>query len=543
MTMMSLKKKRLVVLRVLAFVAICAVPVSGWSQATPTSAAPILEVKRFIVEGDNPLSPEETQTILAPHLGVHKSLTTIEAAASALEQVLRDRGYSFHRVIVPAQRPTGGELKLQVLSFPLNEVTVTGNEHFSSENILRSLPALQPGKSPDLKVLSSQLGLANEHPSKRLTINIKESTRRDALDAEVRVRDGKVIQPFISLTGHTRDFDNTINRNTGYTRLTLGVQHGNLFDRDHVATLAYTTSPEEVSNVTQYGIFYWLPFYGYNTSLNAYWTKSDINTGTVGLGGQSFDVSGRGEFYGIRATYALPRMDEVSQNVSVAIDDRYFESTLSTTGLVQSVPVGSRPLSLRYTVRKEQPQSTFGGYAEYVMNMGGARADSDTEYAISSLRTGVNPGPNWNAWRWAVEGHRVFAGNWVAIGRLRGQYADEPLIPGEQFGVGGPGSVRGLRERETAGDRGYSLNLELQAPDVGAGLLPFVFYDQGYRKYVSPVPGLPVKDSASSLGAGLRWNWQKNLDVSVTYANVLNGVAVGTPSGHDQLLFSAFYRF
>ena len=177
------------------------------------------------------------------------------------------------------------------------------------------------------------------------------------------------------------------------------------------------------------------------------------------------------------------------------------------------------------------------------MNMGGARADSDTEYAISSLRTGVNPGPNWNAWRWAVEGHHVFARNWVAIGRLRGQYADEPLIPGEQFGLGGPGSVRGLRERETAGDRGYSFNLELQAPDIGAGLLPFVFYDQGYRKYVSPVPGLPVKDSASSLGAGLRWGWQKKLDLSVTYANVRNGVASGTPSGHDQLLFSAFYRF
>jgi hypothetical protein len=94
------------------------------------------------------------------------------------------------------------------------------------------------------------------------------------------------MQPFVSLTGHTRDFDNTINQNTGYSRLTLGFQHANLFDRDHVLTLAYTTSPEYISSVTQFGAFYWLPFYGYNTSLNAYWTKSDINTGTVGLGGQ-----------------------------------------------------------------------------------------------------------------------------------------------------------------------------------------------------------------------------------------------------------------
>jgi hemolysin activation/secretion protein len=516
---------------------------AGWAQTAPAASAPILEVKRYVVEGENPLSPQETEMILAPHLGAHNSLTTIEAAAGALEKALRDRGYSFYRVIVPAQRPTGGELKLQVLHFPLNEVTVTGNQHFSKENILRSIPALETGKSPDLKTLSSQLSLANEHPSKRLSINIKEGAKRDALDAEVRVRDGKIIQPFVSLTGHTRDFDNTINENTGYTRLTLGLQHANLFDRDHVLTLAYTTSPEHVSDVTQYGVFYWLPFYGYNTSLNAYYTKSDINTGTVGLGGQSFDVSGKGEFWGIRATYALPRVGEISHHISLAVDDRYFESTLGTVGLIQTVPVGSRPLSLRYTARQERPQSTLGGYLEYAINTGGGRASSDAEYAVSSLRAGQNPGPNWEAWRWGIEGQYGVAANWFVIGRFRGQYADEPLIPGEQFGIGGSASVRGLRERETSGDRGYFVNFEVQAPSIGAGVLPFVFYDQGYRRHVSPVPGIPVKDSASSIGAGIRWNWQKKLDVSVTYANVLNGVAAGTPSGHDQLLFSAFYRF
>ena len=530
--------------RTLAAIALCYFASYAHGESAPaTTDAPILEVKRFVIEGDNPLSAQETDAILAPHLGPHKNLTTLEAAASALEQALRGRGHAFHRVIVPAQRPVGGELKLQIVSFVLNEATVTGNEHFSTENILRSLPALEVGKSPDLKALSSQLGLANEHPSKRLSINIKESARRDALDAEVRVRDGKILQPFASLTGHTRDFDNTINRNTGYTRLTLGLQHANLFDRDHVATLAYTTSPEHVSDVTQYGAFYWLPFYGYNTSLNAYYTKSDINTGTVGLGGQSFDVSGKGEFWGLRATYALPRVGEISHHVSVAIDDRYFESTLGTVGLIQTVPVGSRPISLRYTARQERPQSTFGGYVEYAINTGGGRASSDLEYATSSLRTAENPGPNWEALRWGLEGHVGIAANWFFIGRLRGQYADEPLIPGEQFGIGGSASVRGLRERETAGDRGYFVNLELQAPNVGGGVLPFVFYDQGYRRHVSPVPGIPVKDSASSIGAGIRWNWQKKLDVSVTYANVVNGVAAGTPSGHDQLLFSAFYRF
>jgi DNA-binding beta-propeller fold protein YncE len=44
----------------------------------------LLEVTRYAIEGPNPLSEQETQAILAPHLGTHRSLNTIEAAAVAL---------------------------------------------------------------------------------------------------------------------------------------------------------------------------------------------------------------------------------------------------------------------------------------------------------------------------------------------------------------------------------------------------------------------------------------------------------------------------
>ena len=191
---------------------------------------------------------------------------------------MREHGYSFHRVIVPAQRPADGVIKLQVLQFRIAEVTVAGNQHFSNENVLRSVPALQAGKTPDLRELSRDLSLANEHPAKRLTINIKESRTPDALDAEVRVIDVPSQQTFIALTGGTRDADNTINQNTGYTRLTLGHQQSNLFDLDHALTMTYTTSPDHIEDVQQIGVFYWLPLYGYNTALRAFWTRSPVST-------------------------------------------------------------------------------------------------------------------------------------------------------------------------------------------------------------------------------------------------------------------------
>jgi hemolysin activation/secretion protein len=276
-------------------------------RASPRSRAPafaqtgevLLEVRQFALEGENPLSEQEAQSILAPHLGRHTSLATIEAAANALETAMRGTG-SF----VPS-RDRAGAASGRRRGQAADPAIPRGRGHGQRKSVLherkrlRAVPALQPGTAPDLRELSRQLSLANEHPAKRLTINIKESRTPNALDADVKVADVPSQQTFIALTGGTSDVDNTINRNTGYTRLTLGHQQSNLFDRDHALTLTYTTSPDHIDDVMQVGAFYWLPLYGYNTALRAFWSRSDVDSGSVGVGGQSFDVSGRGEFYGL----------------------------------------------------------------------------------------------------------------------------------------------------------------------------------------------------------------------------------------------------
>jgi hemolysin activation/secretion protein len=508
-------------------------------------ASPILlDVKQYVIEGENPLSAEQTQAILAPHLGKQQSLSSIEAAAVALENALHAHGYSFHRVIVPGQRPTGGIVHLRILQFPLDKVTVTNNHYFTSANVLAALPSLKPGSPPAVAALTRELALANEHPAKRLAIHIKESQTPDHLDAEVRVRDAPSSLAFVSLAGGTRDQEDTINRNTGYTRLTVGYQNSNLFDRDHALTLAYTTSPDHIRKVTQLGAFYWIPFYGHNTTLNAFWTRSDVDTGSVGVGTQSFDVSGRGEFWGLRGTYALPKWAAINQQVSLGLENRYFESSLGAGGgALQTTPVGSRPLSLRYLARYEQAEGGIGGYLEYVSNLDGGGSNDAAAYAAA--RTGATQ--NWSAWRYGVDVRLALAAGWNLTGRLRGQQSSDALIPGEQFGLGGVGSVRGLRDRETSGDKGHSVNVEVVAPQFPSGLTPYVFWDFGRRSYAQPVAGLPDADGAASLGVGARWNWQRNLEVDATLAKVVDGISLGTTpatdAGHTKLNFSLFYRF
>lgn len=499
----------------------------------------VLEVTRFIVEGENPLTEAETQSVLKPYLGVHENLSRLEAAANALQEAVRGKGHSFDRVIVPAQQPAAGELRLRILPFVLDQVAVTGNQYFSADNIQRSMPGLKAGRAPNLRQLGQQLSLANEHPSKRITLQIKEGTKSDAVDAELRVADVQPSQFFVGLIGGTRDFDNTLNRNTGYTRLTLGYQHSNLFDRDHTVTLAYTTSPERVSDVTQLGAFYTIPFYGYNTMLTAYYTHSDVNSGTIGLGAASFDVSGRGEFYGVKASYLLPRLGDLVQNVSVAWDSRYFESNVSFNGAaLPASTVGSRPITFRYAARMERDQTAYAGFAEYSRNLSGGRANEDAFY--NAARAGAER--DWEAYRYGFDGTYNFGSRWSVTGRLRGQYAHEALIPGEQIGISGMTAVRGFREREVTGDKGYFVNVEANGPPLFANIAPFLFYDFGGRTLVTPVVGSSSTEHIASAGAGLRWKWGR-ADLNLSWAHVLNGVAGGTPRDHDKLNFSAFYRF
>jgi hemolysin activation/secretion protein len=65
----------------------------------------------------------------------------------------------------------------------------------------------------------------------------------------------------------------------------------------------------------------------------------------------------------------------------------------------------------------------------------------------------------------------TFYTNWTTTIRADGQWASEPLISVEQFGVGGVNSVRGYHEGEVFGDTGWHVSLEQQTPPYIVGMV------------------------------------------------------------------------
>src|SRR6185295_8975553 len=104
---------------------------------------------------------------------------------------------------------------------------------------------------------------------------------------------------------------------------------------------------------------------------------------------------------------------------------------------------------------------------------------------------------------------------------FNGQYTKDALVSGEQFGLGGPDSVRGYQLREVSNDRGYSTQAELYTPDFARkfGLSDsykaraLAFYDWGSAQRNKAVAGDLVRDSISSIGLGVRLTYGKMVNL------------------------------
>lgn len=465
-------------------------------------------VDRLIVTGDNPLPPAETDALLQPYLGEQAGLLGLQNAADALEQAIRARGHTFHRVVIPPQRGRR-EFELRVVEFVVGDVGVEGNAHFDTDNVLAMLPSLSSGVTPDSRRLTRDLQRANRHPSKRLALTMRRSETPAAVDALLTVRDQSPHSVFLSL-------NNRGSRDSGKERLSAGYQYSNLFGLDQVLTASYTTSPGNWSDVAQYGLSWKIPFNGIATDLTLLGSHSDVDSGLVA---DFFDVTGQGTVVGALIEHTLLNQGRYAHRIQASLFDKDFDNDVDFLGQQIGADVRSRPLSLRYSGEWLRDDGNVGFHVAWLRNLTAGSNNSSAAYAAA--RAGAKP--TWDAWQaGAFMDLRVGEG-WLLRMRVSGQYAGEPLIAGEQFGLGGSGSVRGFLPRVASADDAVAGTLEIWIPPPSSTLqvLGFVDVGHGWRKQV--LVGEDDEPSLASTGVGLRWQPVRWLQVDLDWGYVLDG--------------------
>jgi hemolysin activation/secretion protein len=418
-------------------------------------------------------------------------------------------------------------IRLHVMEPRIGKVVVEGNRNFDAASIRASLPALQPGATPNSQQVARNLQLLSGHPAKQTTVLFKSGATADELDAMVKVSDERPLKFSATL-------DNTGTDDSSRLRAGIGIQHSNLFNRDHVLNVQYATAPDNPHKAGIYGAGYRLPFYAYSSMLDLVAGYSDANTGVLpGL----FTVTGSGTILGARYNLHLSALGEYGHKLSFGLNYRAYQSQIPPPGAAGIPGVTVHPASIGYSGLWRMTNAEFGFHMDYLQNVfSGGRHGADSDF--KAARPGASA--DYRVWHAGMNYSHTLPREWQFRAIVAGQYTNDALIPGEQFGFGGPDSVRGFNLREVTDDRGYAGSLEIYTPELGpkfngenmhARLL--AFYDVGNTGRNNVLPGELSGQSGGSLGFGLRLTQGKHFNLRLDAAQVVNSAGRQARGDHN----------
>ena len=489
------------------------------SQAATNGNTALVRIERFQVKGNTLLDPGLIERLLNPYKGDARSYADIQLALEALEGAYRSAGYSAVHVVTPEQEITEGTVTLQVIETKVGKVILKGNQYYDTTNIRNALPALVEGVTPSARVLSENIQLANQNPTRQIDVVLALGEEDNTVDAKVNVQDSSPHKFFVTL-------DNTGNPSTGMYRVGVGYQNNNMFNRDQALTLSYITSPDHISDVTQIAASYRIPVYSLGDSVDLLAAYSDTNAGTTSIGGQGGSLltfSGTGDVFGAHYNHYLPRQGDYTSKIIAGLDYRTaVNNCLLANSTCPGTPdINVLPATLTYGGTLTKPTQVVDYSVSGVHNLPSGSSGSDifnetrpgagSDYSILRLN-GSLAGELPRNWQYRLVGNA--------------QYTNNGLIPAERLSLAGESAVRGFIEREFSNDNGYVINVEIYTPDLASELhikdgsfrlLGFVDSGSGWNTWL---PGeIANRTSVGSVGVGFRYT-QGNLMVKFDLAKV-----------------------
>lgn len=511
--------------------------VSESAAAATGEAIGDFEITRFEVTGNTLLEPTTVQSLTGRFAGKDRHFSHIEQAMAALENAYRDRGFGLVKVVLPEQELKDGVVHLTVVETRIGKLLVTGNQYHSEANIRRSLPALTDGTVPNTRELSADLRIANENPSKRANLKLQSGDRAGIVDALLEIEDAR------SWSAGAL-FDNSGNDTSGRSRVTAQYQNFNVGGLDHVFSAQYTTSPENPDKIHVYGAGYHVPLYSLQDSLDFYGSYSSVDAGVISAGLLDLNVSGAGTVLGAHFNHQLSRVGQYDSQLTAGFDHKAFRNDVQFQGFQLGQDITVHPLSLSYAGEWALSAGRLNFYLTGVRNIPGGSNASDADFAAA--RSDAKAG--YALLRYGVGFTRLLPREWQMRLTLNGQVTRDALVSGEQFGVGGATSVRGLQEREISSDKGVSANAEFQTPNLCAAISggstrchALTFFDSGRVSRNHALAGEAEHERASSAGAGFRLTSGRALSLQVDYGHVVdasNPQQRGAGRLHASLAFS-----
>ncbi len=490
-----------------------AVPPSVVPEAEPLAAPPGAEQVRFVLadlvlEGVTVYQADDLKPLYSGLIGREVALTEVFAVAAAITAKYRSDGYIISRAVVPAQRIENGTVRIQVLEGFVDKVTVQGAGPAIARDYLDRIRNVRPLTAA---ALERYLLLANDLPGVTARAVLSASpTVPEAADLLVTL-EKKPFDAFATLDNRGSRFVGPVQAQVGgalNTPLGLGEQ---------IQARAITTSDTEELRFGEISLS--LPVGPEGTAVSATGSTSRSEPGFTLA---PLEIENETETLSLAVGHPILRSRARSLRIEGRFDLRNLESDI----------LGARLSEDRLRVLRAN------GSFDWVDALAGVNLVSvELSQGLDILGARETGSPDLSR----ANGESDFTKVAFAASRLQrivenvnllvaaaGQYAFDPLLSSEEFGLGGPEFLRAFDPSEQVGDHGLAGRFELQyLIDVGQPFLGtaqlYGFGDAGRIWNRDAAPSEVERMTLASAGGGVRFTFTEWLRGGVEVAVPVKG--------------------
>ncbi|MEG3840624.1 ShlB/FhaC/HecB family hemolysin secretion/activation protein [Microcoleus sp. herbarium14] len=450
-----------------------------------------IKVDRFEVIGSTVFSKQELDAALKDFVGRPLTFAQLLQARSAVSQLYISKGYITSGALIPLQTLSGSVVRILAIEGKLESINVVGTRRLNSNYVRSRLAGATRGPLNEKRLLEALQLLQLSGPIENISAQLQAGSRAGFNLLLVRVKEARTFQASIFS-------DNSRSPSVGSWRRGAQIRDANLLGLADSASLIYTNT--QGSNAVD--LSYTLPVNSRNGTVSFQLSRSKSNIARPPF--DALDIEASSRTYEL--TYRQPIVQTPRTEIAIGIGAGRRESDTSLLGEDWTLSPGAdargrtRVSALRlfqdFTQRGER--DVLAARSQFSLELG----------AFGATASSSEPDGQFLAWRGQLQYVRLLAPE-MLVARSDLQLAGGELLGIEQFGLGGPDTVRGYRQDALLADSGIFASAELRYPILRTGdkqgvlqVTPFVDFGNVWTNLEA--------NTLLSAGLGLRWQYGDN---------------------------------
>jgi hemolysin activation/secretion protein len=475
-------------------------PGSTDSEVPSGTVQQTIQVERFEFTGNTAFSDEQLAEVTKEFTGRPITFAELLSARTAVTTLYTKEGYVTSGAFIPPQTLTTGTITIQIVEGGLEAIEVNGLRRLN-RGYVRSRLALATDTPLNVPKLLEALRLLQLDP---LIEN---------LSAELSTGSGPGTSLLIVEVSEANSFSYQLTANNGRSpsvgsfRRGVSLTEGNLFGLGDALTVGYTNT----DGSDGIDINYTLPINPRNGTLSLSYgnTASDVIEEPFNV----LDIQSSSRYFDI--TLRQPIIQTATEEFALGLTGSRRESDTSLLEIPFPLSPGAddegrtRLSALRFFQEwtKRSGREVIALRSQFSLGLGAF--DATVNERISDTGEAV-PDSRFFSWRGQAQWVRLLAPDTLLLVRGDIQMANQELLPIEQFGLGGLGSVRGYRQDLLLTDSGAFASAEvrlpiLRIPDWQGVLQVAPFIDVGRSWNSGNSEAQPDPSTLAAVGLGLQW--------------------------------------